>query len=299
MLRLLMGIISVVFLCIIGLMMVMMQILAPHLPYQGHEIAFLALIDRNWHIVRFDLSRNAYYVIEPQQSIAPSTLDWSPDGTQLAVTSGYSGRRILLVNLADGTVKQLPGWGEGRDYLPKWSPDGEKIAFFSGIGSDPRETQSPVLVIVLDVNNYDTQLLAAGAMSLDWSPDGASLLYQTEMNNWAIYHLASEQQTTVQVDVSAGDLAWSPDGEYVAFWQAGRTTSIGVVSLTTGDIVTLARHATYNYFNPDWSPDGRRLLVMAADTQRGVTEIHVIDDQGHIRQRVTQFDHMAYPRWRP
>lgn len=73
--------------------------------------------------------------------------DWSPDGRRIAFTSYRDSNAQLYVMDADGTgeVRLVRGpvrrsrTHPGRDYAPRWAPDGLKIAFMSNRAGDSTE----------------------------------------------------------------------------------------------------------------------------------------------------------------
>lgn len=88
---------------------------------------------------------------------SPSSLAWSPDGSQLAFVSGRGDHAFVGVyDVATGTIRYLdPGLAQDSD--PVWSPDGRRIAFIRRLDDDdglpfmPRRTALPWSIRVADV----------------------------------------------------------------------------------------------------------------------------------------------------
>ena len=103
----------------------------------------------------------------------------SPDGQRAAVsvTSPRSGTQDLyLIDIARETATRLTH-EESSEGDPVWSPDGQKIAFYS-------DRNGPPDVYILDVASGTEELLwsAPGVQQpTAWSPDGSEIL----MTNWA------------------------------------------------------------------------------------------------------------------
>ncbi len=67
----------------------------------------------------------------------------SPDGTKLAFTTdrfttrldtlAFGPYRIAILDLATGSVRELPGFPDARNSNPQWSPDGKTIYFLSDV----------------------------------------------------------------------------------------------------------------------------------------------------------------------
>jgi dipeptidyl aminopeptidase/acylaminoacyl peptidase len=85
---------------------------------------------------------------------------------------------LFIVNAADGSISQLTD-GDWDDYLPAWSPDGDRIAFVSS-RRDNRDIASSSEAYVVSVNGdavgpdcWSGELETVG--SVTWSPDGRRL----------------------------------------------------------------------------------------------------------------------------
>ncbi len=70
---------------------------------------------------------------------------WSPDGSQIAFTSGRDGNSdIFIMDMSSGAVRNLTN-NPARDFHATWSPDGSQIAFVSD-----RDGNQEIYVINID-----------------------------------------------------------------------------------------------------------------------------------------------------
>jgi len=149
--------------------------------------------------------------------------DWSPDGHRIAFD------REGMVRVVDidgsGEIELAPGVD------PAWSPDGERIVFAGGIcGEDDCETRDPGLYLV-------------GA-------DGSGLTRLTSVPYESWFGPPTEP-------------AWSPDGETIAFAEAGgedgRHGAIYLIDAGGGAARWLWFEVD-NQSDPHWTADGSRVV---------------------------------------
>ncbi|MEO2002728.1 MAG: hypothetical protein ABGY41_01350, partial [Candidatus Poribacteria bacterium] len=75
---------------------------------------------------------------------------YSPDGSTIAFTSDRNGRDEIYTIRTDGSrLRRLTDTGD--DQRPRWSPDGQQIVFYRGVGK--RE------IHVIDANGRNPQQL--------------------------------------------------------------------------------------------------------------------------------------------
>ena len=251
-----------------------------------------------------------------QESAAYRDLQLSPDGTKLAYYSDQVGCYNIWVMSLDGAdARQLTGLDglERCNEVPRWSPDGSKIAFQSS--RDPTHGWD-VYVINADgtgpvnVSTYDDlvagwspdgrvvmqsdrdgtdrtygvsadgsgcrPLFAEGYIIPFWSPDHARVAV---VKDWDLFVMNSDGSSATNLTDSPGFESWSPadpwspDGSKVAY----RSKTSGDWELYVQNADGSGRINVTNTPEDEtflgWSPDGRQILFSSART--GTSEIYV------------------------
>jgi len=195
------------------------------------------------------------------------------------------GTTRLYVVSADGRglrAVTTPSGYDG-DSQPDWSPDGRRIAFRRLVG--------------LGTPNERPQVFVVGA-------DGRGLRDLTA-------------SSCTGACVASEEPAWSPDGRRIAFERTlasstvGRPPRVGIFVMNADG--THVRQLTQRSGTPraedhapSWSPDGKRIAFMSANTTDkpvGASVIWVIDADGTHPRRVRTLSHTwrgaGAPAWSP
>lgn len=165
----------------------------------------LSWLEATGDLVTYKLGEHSANVVMPCWDMP--TYDWSPDGKWLVVAAKdvNSNRDIWLV-AADGSrdpfnLTEHPAF-EGS---PKWSPDGEKIAFTARRNADGLASLWVINVAVHlagdDFSDEDLKNIADSVKPIEtevsepmrvvWSPDSKALLFQSrDVEDHSIYRLA-------------------------------------------------------------------------------------------------------------
>ena len=206
--------------------------------------------------------------------ISAMGLDFSRDGEWVAYNDASDG--TMWRSKADGTQKLQLVFPPMLAYLPRWSPDGKRIAFFGHppgepwqIYAVPSEGGSPELIYRSTINSADPS----------WSPDGKSLAFgENSLNNQgsAIYVLDLKTRTPTKLPGSDGLYSprWSPAGRYLA------AIPLDSLKLMLFDFTTRKWTELANLFvaYPTWSRDGRYLYFDGIlDNQESYFRVQISD----------------------
>ena len=204
-------------------------------------------------LVRYD-SKAAQFV--PYLSgISAMGLDFSRDGEWVAYNDAADG--IVWRSKVDGTQKLQLTFPPLEAYLPRWSPDGNEIAFF---GHPPGE---PWQIYVMAAAGGPPESIYRSQANLadpNWSPDGKSLVFggNTLSNQGsAIYVLDLKTRNVSKLPGSDGLFSprWSPDGRYVVA-MTGDSMELTLFDSATQKWAVLVKMLVAY---PNWSRDGRAL----------------------------------------
>jgi Tol biopolymer transport system component len=209
---------------------------------------------------------------------------WSWDGRKIAFvrwpSSGTNSAGIYVMN-PDGTEPTYVGPG----FSPTWSPDG-RITFTQFGGWMVK------FVGIMDADGSDAELLVydptgtSGSFSsltrATWSPDGRNITFSSGSNVWIADPRGSNLRELEELRGRVSAPAWSPDGSMIAsitdpgLWQ-NCTSQLGcqpgsgfeessvirIFRLAAAELEVIdAIHPTafVRAANPEWSPDGSRLI---------------------------------------
>ncbi len=126
---------------------------------------------------------------------------------------------IFTVPAEKGDIRNLTRSSGAADRSPAWSPDGDKIAWFSDQSGEYRL----VITDQFGVNRKSYELVDPGFYySLTWSPDGEYLSYTDEGRNLYIFDLDKGKAAYIDNEGYANPgrtiyPEWSPDSKWIAY----------------------------------------------------------------------------------
>jgi serine/threonine protein kinase/Tol biopolymer transport system component len=223
-------------------------------------------------LVRYDAKSGVY--VPYLSGISAMGLDFSRDGQWVAYNDGTDG--TMWRSKIDGTQKLQLVFPPMLAYLPRWSPDGKKIAFFGHPLGEPWQ------IYAVPAEGGAPELIYRNGMNLadpSWSPDGKSLAFgENSLNNQgsAVFVMDLNTRKPAKLPGSDGLYSprWSPDGRFIAAIPLD-SLKLMLFEIATQKWTELARiFVAY----PTWSRDGRYLYFNGAvDNQEGYYRVQITD----------------------
>ncbi len=227
-------------------------------------------------------------------------LDFHPDGSRLAFVTTRLDREanayrraVWEADLATGELNEFTG--DDGDQSPRWSPDGQWLAFRSSrSGSQQLWIRPAAGGDARQVTDFES-----GISSLVWAPDSRRLAVVSEVSEPAV----AEQLLGEAVTSESGDLIVADRLRY----RAG-TTYLGssyphifVVSVD-GEAPLQVTDGPFEDSEPAWSPDGNRIAFVSNRTDEPDfnrnSDIWVVSAEGGPAERFSGGPGTdAAPRW--
>ena len=227
--------------------------------------------------------------IYSQSDFSPFYLSWAPDGSRIALLGGAPDGLRLRIVPADGSLP--PRWSiDGQPNFFSWRPDSSELLVHRGGSAGNPDS----LICRVDARTGDVKRLTlapAAFRAPSWSADGKAMLVAAMTNDGqGIVSMDQEGNGTVlAVFPGSATFQWSPAGQSAAALMVPerRETpggSLYLLDITGGHDLRLSGDDEVLAFW--WSPDGRHIAYMAADTARHLLVLNVLDTEKGGRMRV-------------
>jgi hypothetical protein len=216
---------------------------------------------------------------EPQKIKMGDSPTLSPDNSRI-IYSDQTG--LQLYDLATGAQTTLAGTTR-RDRGALWSPDGTQIAFTRGPASGLIGGPGPRSIVLANPDGSNQRALLENSdanIAQAWLPDGENLVYTVKGpagSAVSVINILTRKVTPLfNIQYVNAGVSVSPDGKQVAYEEMlpGDRYAIYVSNLDGSNKRLVVDSYPIVATVPQWSPDGRWLIVSVHDTS--VSENHSI-----------------------
>jgi Tol biopolymer transport system component len=247
-----------------------------------------------------------------------------------------TGGHVILSDATGAVLRDLSP-AKGGDYLPSWSPDGSRLAFWRETGqffsiavTDPGGRTIAIIPTRQATGDPRSTGYAGGAGGpLAWSPDSKRLACWMWVGTqgsmiplmFVVPLDGSEPRQIGDPAIPAVDPIWSPDGDQIAFAGVGATFSAaGIAADSSGVFVmdadganvhrvshvtrTVEQHDSQSFREPQWQPGGD-LIAFQASADGVRSHVFVVLSDGTGERDLTResgaspLDEDAWPSWSP
>jgi len=213
--------------------------------------------DDRGEVVRYDTATKQ--IVPYLGGISATQIALSKDGQSMAYVSVVD--RTLWVSRTNGTGKLQLTFPPRAAALPRWSPDGTKIAFMSAQAGKPWK-----IFIVSAQGGTPEEVRPQDTAEGDpgWSPDGNRLVFSRLPDNSTGSDIRILDLNTHNVSIIPGSSGWFsprwfPDGRYIAAMDfARRSTKLLLYDFQTSKWSPWVDDPNGLAY-PSWLPDGRSI----------------------------------------
>ena len=242
----------------------------------------------------------------PSREIRPI---YSPDGTLVAFNSNRSGLfDIYILDVATREVRQVTRH-KGNNYVPKWSPDGTKLMYYSNYMGNPWSGEINHDVYIVDAKGGEPEQVTSAPsndMFGTWLPDGKGMVFASNRDrSIALYTMNFQTKLVAPLlaDSQSKNLAMFQPMVHQATGNIvfeGRQDGVGNIWFFDDKRKTARQltHTPDEEYGPSISPDGTRVLFQVADAN-GHAQIGLVNIDGSGYRLLTSKGSYVTPIWGP
>jgi Tol biopolymer transport system component len=247
------------------------------LPSRDGKKLFVAEQPRG-ELVRFDAKLRQW--LPYLGGLSGEQVRFSPDGQWAAYVAYPEG--TLWRSKVNGSEPLQLTFGPAKSGVPRWSPDGKRIAFVSiATGQQPK-------VFVVSADGGSSEALGTGETAEEdpqWTADGKSIIFgeaplgslgSAHTAGLRVFDLKTHQTSIVPGSEGLWSPRISPDGRYVAALFADNQ-KLMLFDMTTHKTVELVRGYSVSW--PEWSRNSQYIYFyrQQLDSPEGMFRVRIAD----------------------
>jgi dipeptidyl aminopeptidase/acylaminoacyl peptidase len=233
----------------------------------------------------------------------------SPSGEQLV----YSQQRVdpetekkfsnLWIISTDGGSPTQFTFGNQLDSQPRWSPDGESIAFLS----NRDDSENPSQIYLIPIHGGESRRVSNVAGKIEyfsWSPDGKKFLCRIRKTDSEVLARQNDEVKKELGTVSRHykRLFYKYDGDG---YLPDERWHIWTIDSKSGKAKQLTDHEIFDEKDPAWSPDGKSIAFLSnrssdPDLDRDAVDLYLMPSAGGKHKRIdTNYGEKSNPIFSP
>lgn len=188
----------------------------------------------------------------------------SHDGNRVVIEARGD---LFSVPAEEGFVKNLTSTSGTAERYPAWSPDGQKIAFWS---DESGEYELHIINLDEGTQQKLTSYGPGYRYQLYWSPNSEMIAFVDQAMEIKIYDLENDETMDVdeglwmyQGNLTGFSVDWSPDSRWLTYdrGEDNRNSSVFIYD-TDNNTRTKITSAFYNDYSPAFDPEGKYLYFL-------------------------------------
>lgn len=165
-----------------------------------------------------------------------------------------------------------------RDFFPKFNPEGDKIAFYRGLGLGSG------LLCVMDSDGKNLkEITATNSIKPSWSPDGKFIVFEDILTEKEDYVITQKDIEILKNKYNTNNIGYKP-GDKIKI--DVKYSMLSIIEIETKKVTYLTEKSKGIYDCPEFTSDGKILYTFKRDKNSDSNELWIMKNDGSDKQLV-------------